>query len=117
MSSNVDVQKGISELNELLEVIQSHRASWKQAEKEKNSHNIRENNPLGQRDTPLITKRDSDCKYKRLMADGQKQGTKPKVENQPNQKQKIEENVNEISKPEQMLFLLIQKMDTPTLKS
>ena len=43
---NVDVKKGVSGLNELLDFIQSHRASWKRAETEQNGHKLRENNSL-----------------------------------------------------------------------
>lgn len=57
-SINMDVKKGVSELDELLDVIHHHRISWKRAEKEQRAQKTRQV-VLEQQDvtTPVTSKR------------------------------------------------------------
>lgn len=99
---SMDVKKGVSELSELLDVVQSHRNTWKLAEKEQKAQKIREKIISGHKDTPLNTKRPASSpveveERKRHKAeDGIKKGEwqtvkrrkprKPKADKQPKQR-------------------------------
>ena len=72
---SMDIKKGVSELDELLDVIENHRRGWKTVEREQKAHNELRNLSAGNEKTIYAKKDDTPKSNKRLASSTVKDDT------------------------------------------